>query len=318
MYGTAQEVIDLSGIDEHDFGLETEEDLVSLLEAWLVRITDLINVDRRRNFELEDPRWTQAASFAGASGGALRLLDGTAFTAQEGSWEIDGDGSGSPVSVEAIATVPSGSDQFVGVSASLGDDLVDGTPGSVGVVLGFTDVDNYVRVVITRDDDLTWGFVVEQSAAVDTVLAAFPVSDPTPDSYDLRAALVSGAVSVWVNGRLRVEAVPVGGSVGSAVGVYADHLGVSVSSFSAGGPGPVPSGVTAAALQMATQLVNWARASRHGQVIRVDDFEVGLAEVDLFSAEVRRTLRRYPAKSNLRLSVVGALDQVTAGSLRGG
>lgn len=51
MYSTAAEVIAFSGITKEDFRLDTDDELVTLLETYLVQCSDFIDKDRKQTFD---------------------------------------------------------------------------------------------------------------------------------------------------------------------------------------------------------------------------------------------------------------------------
>lgn len=52
-YSTPQDVINYTGIEPKDLGLETEQELNNLIEKWLKGIKSLIDADRNRDYERE-------------------------------------------------------------------------------------------------------------------------------------------------------------------------------------------------------------------------------------------------------------------------
>ncbi len=54
VYSSAKDVIQYTGTQPRDLGLETDEDLEELITKWLIQIKDLIDRDRNRDFHKED------------------------------------------------------------------------------------------------------------------------------------------------------------------------------------------------------------------------------------------------------------------------
>ena len=54
MYSDAKKVIDFAGASPATLGLESQTQLETLVESWLVQIADYINRDRNRDFSAEE------------------------------------------------------------------------------------------------------------------------------------------------------------------------------------------------------------------------------------------------------------------------
>ncbi|MDI6840438.1 MAG: hypothetical protein QMD71_06305 [bacterium] len=49
-YSSPEEVMQYTGVKPQDLGLEETEELIEVLEGWLVQIKDIIDQDRNRNY----------------------------------------------------------------------------------------------------------------------------------------------------------------------------------------------------------------------------------------------------------------------------
>ncbi len=74
-------------------------------------------------------------------------------------------------------------------------------------------------------------------------------------------------------------------------------------------PDEVPSGIHGAAREMARNMLMLMVSSRETPVVRIDDWNVRIANPEILTSEIRRVLRLFRRKPRLRLFRVGGLPE---------
>lgn len=75
------------------------------------------------------------------------------------------------------------------------------------------------------------------------------------------------------------------------------------------GGNPVPAGIHSIARRIVGNMVSIAMLRRETPVIKVGEWSLNLVNDDVFTAAIRRDLKRYPKKARIGFAVVGEYDE---------
>lgn len=327
MYSSAAAVIALTGVTDADLDVEGSEDLATLIEGWLDGITDWINQNRNRDFELEgelpatvfdsftETVATDLAAHSPESGQTWTQQTGTIQVQEHDDTTETEDEYAAVTTVlaanEAIATIPGVADGVTKARIWLGqDDLLDDR--QAGIIFRYVDVSNYWRLVAQRNVDGSATTIVLTKVVAGTETVKGIVEKPLLEDtwYDIRVATNGTTIRVYYEDKRLFTITSSDGSTNTIAGIYFGSPGgelpsdVFLDDFTHGPLPAVPKGIDLIAERAGANMVALAMLRRNTSIIKISEWEVALVSGEIFTKDIQRDLLEWGRTPVIRIGVV--------------